>query len=173
MVTRALVLLVLLSSVALTACDETGAGATRLQAGDVLPPLAVLDLRRRPQTLHPQPGKLLILNVWATWCAPCRQELPSLQRLAAKLDPARFELLLLSVDDDEHLVREFLIDRKVRLASLLDPDMSVATGVLGVRLFPSTYFVRPDGRIAALMEGAREWDSAEILAQIEAMHPAR
>ena len=165
---RALVLILL---VALAGCDDAEAPSPRLQEGDVLPPLPVVDLKGQPQTLRPAPGKLLILNLWATWCAPCREELPSLQRLAAKLDPARFELLLLSVDDDEHLVREFLIDRKVRLASLLDPDMSVADDILGIRAFPSTYFVSPDGRIVALMEGAREWDSAEILAQIEAMRP--
>ena len=172
MVARALAL-VLLSLLPLAACDDAEAPAPRLQVGDTLPPLPVLDLKRQPRTLGPVPGKLLILNLWATWCAPCRQELPSLQRLAAKLDPARFELVLLSVDDDEHLVREFLIDRKMHIASLLDPEMAVADGILGVRLFPSTYFVSPDGRIVSLMEGAREWDSAEIRAEIEAMHPAR
>ncbi|VAW92706.1 hypothetical protein MNBD_GAMMA20-1942 [hydrothermal vent metagenome] len=168
---RALALILL--AAALVGCDVAEVSSSRLQVGDTLPPLPVVDLKGQPQTLRPAPGKLLILNLWATWCAPCREELPSLQRLAAKLDPARFELLLLSVDDDDHRVREFLIDRKVRLASLLDPDMSVADDILGIRVFPSTYFVSPDGRIVALMEGAREWDSAEILAQIEAMHPAR
>lgn len=172
MVGRALAL-ILLAVFTLAGCDNAEAPSPRLQVGDVLPPLSVVDLKGQPQTLRPSPGKLLILNLWATWCAPCREELPSLQRLAAKLDPARFELLLLSVDDDEHRVREFLIDRKVHLVSLLDPDMSVSDDILGIRLFPSTYFVSPDGRIAVLMEGAREWDSAEILAQIEAMHPVR
>ncbi|HEX22841.1 MAG TPA: redoxin domain-containing protein [Chromatiales bacterium] len=171
MVRRALAASLLL--VLLAGCGEDDVASPRLQVGDVLPPLSVVDLKGRPLTLRPSPGKLLILNLWATWCAPCREELPSLQRLAAKLDPTRFELLLLSVDDDEHLVREFLIDRKVRLASLLDPGMSVADDILGIRVFPSTYFVSPDGRIVVLMEGAREWDSAEILAQIEAMHPVR
>ena len=153
----------------LSACGDTDESTPRLQVGDVVPPLSVVDLRGDAQTLRPTPGRLLILNLWATWCGPCREELPSLQRLAGKLDPARFELMLLSVDDDTHLVREFLIDRKVRLTSLLDPQMAVANGIFAVRLFPSTYVIRDDGRIVALIEGEREWDSPEVLAEIQAL----
>ncbi len=153
----------------LSACDEPGDSSARLQVGDIAPALSVVNLKGQTQTLRPSPGKLLILNLWATWCGPCRQELPSLQRLAGKLDPTRFELVLLSVDDDRHLVREFLIDRKMQITSLLDPDMSVADGIFGVRLFPSTYFIRADGRIESIIEGAREWDSPEILAEIKAL----
>ena len=155
----------------LAGCGERDASPARLQVGDAIPLLPVLDLKGQPQTLRPPADKLLILNLWATWCGPCRQELPSLQRLADRLDPARFELVLLSVDDDEHRVREFLIERKMRLTSLLDPDMSVAGGVFGVRLFPSTYFIRPDGHIVSLIEGDREWDSPEVLAEITDMLP--
>lgn len=165
------VLVTSLLLVLLAGCSEGDTAQPRLQSGDVVPPLPLTDLKGQPQILRPTPGKLLMLNVWATWCAPCRQELPSLQRLAAKLDPARFELVLLSVDDDEHVVREFLIERKMHFTSLMDPQMAVAEDILGVRLFPATYFIRPDGRIASLIEGAREWDSPEVLAEIEAMLP--
>lgn len=162
-------LLAILLIVGLSACEGEDEPTVRLQVGDVLPPLPLVDLRNQPQTLRPSPGKLLILNVWATWCGPCRQELPSLQRLMDKLVPADFELVLLSVDDDAHLVREFLIERNMHFTSLLDLDMSVSGKVLGIRVFPSTYFVRDDGRIVSLIEGAREWDSAEVLAEIKSL----
>lgn len=153
----------------LSACDGPDVSTERLQVDDIVPPLSVADLNGQPQTLRPSADKLLILNIWATWCAPCRQELPSLQRLAGKLDPARFELVLLSVDDDAHRVREFLIERKMQFSSFLDPDMSVAEDIFAVRVFPSTYFIRSDGHILSLIEGAREWDSPEVLAEIETL----
>jgi hypothetical protein len=74
-----------------------------------------------------------------------------------------------SVDDDDHLVREFLIDRKVGFANFQDPAMRVARDVLGVRAYPSTYLVSADGRVREVVEGAREWDSAEWVAEIKAL----
>ncbi len=155
----------------LTACTDEPEATPRLQVGDRLPPLIVQDLKGRPQTLRPSPGRLLILNVWATWCAPCRHELPSLQRLMAALDPRRAELVLLSLDDDALIVREYLIERGLHFTSLMDPQPSVADEVLGVRLFPTTYFVQADGRIAAVIEGARDWDAPAQLAEIRTLLP--
>lgn len=154
----------------LVACDEAPP-PQHLRVGQPLPTLSLVDLDNRPQTLAPIPGKLLMINVWATWCAPCRHEMPSLQRLADKLGPERFELIGVSVDHDEHVVREFLIERKIRFPSLLDHNLAMASGVLGIRVFPSSFFVTPDGRVARLVEGWREWDSPEILAEIQALLP--
>lgn len=163
--------LALLFILLLVAGREVEREALRLQAGDRLPALAVTDLKGGPYLLRPSPGRLLILNVWATWCAACRHELPSLQRLMTQLDPQRAELVLLSLDDDALVVREFLIERHLGLTSLMDPQMSVANTVLGVRLYPTTYFVQPDGRIAAVIEGARAWDAPAQVAEIRALLP--
>ena len=106
-------------------------------------------------------GKVLVLNVWATWCAPCRRELPSLQRLSDQLDPQRFAVVGMSVDADDHVVREFLIERKVTFTNLQDADMRVARDVLGVRVYPSTYLISADGVVQRVVVGSREWDSTE------------
>lgn len=106
-------------------------------------------------------GKVLVLNVWATWCAPCRKELPSLQRLSEKLDPRQFAVIGMSVDADDHVVREFLIERKVTFTNLQDADMRMARSILGVHAYPSTYLVNTDGIVQRVVGGAQEWDSPE------------
>lgn len=161
---------VLLLCLLLFACDEAPP-PPHVRVGQPLPALSLVSLENRPRTLEPVAGKLLMINVWATWCAPCRHEMPSLQRLADQLGPERFELVGISVDSDEHLVREFLIERKIRFPSLLDRNLAMASGVLGLRVFPSSFFVRPDGSVARVVEGWREWDSPEMVREIQALLP--
>jgi len=160
----------LLLCLILAACDEAPP-PPHLRVGEPLPALSLVNLENRPQSLELPAGKLLMINVWATWCAPCRHEMPSLQRLADKLGPERFTLVGISVDHDEHVVREFLIERKIRFPSLLDRNLAMASGVLGLRVFPSSFFVNPDGRVVWVVEGWREWDSPEMLAEIQALLP--
>ena len=145
----------------------------KVRIGQVVPPLAVQDLFNQPAVLKPTPGKLLMLNIWATWCGPCRHEMPSMQQFAARLGHDRLELVGLSVDMDEHVVREYLIENKITFPSYLDRDLSEVTGVLGVRMFPSTFFVRPDGVLVKVIEGWREWDSPELVAEVSALLPPK
>jgi thiol-disulfide isomerase/thioredoxin len=159
----------LLLCLVLAACDKSP--PLHLQVGQQLPPLALVDLENRPHALGPAPGKLLMINVWATWCAPCRHELPSLQRLADRLGPEHFQLVGVSVDHDDYVVREFLIERKIRFPSLLDRNLAVANGVFGVRVFPSSFFVAPDGRVVRVIEGWREWDTPAMITEIRALLP--
>jgi len=95
----------------LQACSEPRA-PLKIRIGEVMPPLAVQDLFNQPAMLKPVPGKLLMLNVWATWCGPCRHEMPGMQRFVTRLGNDRLELVGLSVDMDEHVVREYLIENK-------------------------------------------------------------
>ena len=136
-----------------------------------MPPLLVQDLRNQPATLKPSPGKFLMINVWATWCGPCRHEMPGLQRLAKQLGEDRLELVGLSVDMDEHVVREYLIENKITFPSFLDRDLSEVNGVLGLRVFPSTFFVSPDGTLVKVIEGWRDWDAPELIDSIGGLLP--
>ena len=154
----------------LSACDET-APPLKVRIGQLVPTLPVQDLRNQPANLKPSPDKLLMINVWATWCGPCRHEMPSLQRMAEQLGDDRFELVGLSVDMDEHVVREYLIENKIDFPSFLDRDLSEVNGVLGVRVFPSTFFVSPDGTLVKIVEGWRDWDALELMESIRALLP--
>jgi len=163
------VLLLALGSM-LQACGESQS-PFKDRIGQVLPPLVVQDLFNQPAILKPTPGKLLMLNIWATWCGPCRHEMPGMQRFAARLGNDRIELVGLSVDMDEHVVREYLIEHKITFPSYLDRDLSEVTDVLGVRMFPSTFFVTPDGVLVKVIEGWREWDSPELVTEVRALLP--
>lgn len=170
LLTRWILLLIL--GLILQACDESQT-QLKIRIGQVVPPLAVQDLFNQPAVLKPTPGKLLMLNIWATWCGPCRHEMPSMQRFAARLGHDRLELVGLSVDMDEHVVREYLIENKITFPSYLDRDLSEVTGVLGVRMFPSTFFVTPDGVLVKVIEGWREWDSPELVEEVRTLLPPK
>jgi len=167
---RLCVALLLLSLLSLGACDES-LPPLKIDIGQTVPALSVQDLRNQPAILKPSPGKLLMINVWATWCGPCRHEMPSLQRLVSQLGSDRLELIGLSVDMDEHVVREYLIENEITFPSFLDRDFSEVSGVLGVRMYPSTFFVNPDGTLVKVIEGWRDWDTPEMLETIGALRP--
>jgi hypothetical protein len=73
---------------------------------------------------------------------------------------------------DEHVVREYLIENKIDFPSFLDRDLSEVNGVLGVRVFPSTFFVSPEGRLVKVIEGWRDWDAPELADSIGALLPS-
>lgn len=108
-------------------------------------------------------GKVVVVHFWATWCAPCRKEMPSLERLAQRLDPEKFALLGVSVDEDRNLVREFKLKYAIQFARFIDIDMSLAKGHFGVTAFPETFIIGRDGKLLRHMMGEHEWDSPAML----------
>ena len=159
-----------LFGICLTACEKPQP-TLKLSIGQVVPPLLVQNLKTQPITLQPKPGKILMINVWATWCPPCRHEMPSLQRLSRQLGSDRLELVGLSVDMDDHLVREYLIENKILFPNFLDQNFAIVNGVFGIRVFPSTFFLSPDGVLLKVVEGWRDWESPEIVADIKKLLP--
>jgi len=111
-------------------------------------------------------GKTLILNVWATWCAPCREELPALQRLSARLDPDRFVVAGLSIDTDPDFVREFLRDVGVDYVNYIDATRDVARPLLGIDSVPQTLLIGPEGTLRTRIEGVRDWDDPGLVASL-------
>jgi len=154
--------------VVVTACAKPES-QLKVRVGERFPDLEVSDLKNRPLTLGLAEGKITVLNLWATWCAPCRHEMPSLDRLAGLLDDTRFRVVGLSVDDDDHLVREFLLERKIFFENYLDRQMRNANELIGIRVFPSTFFIGGDGRLLKVVEGWRYWDTMESINEIKAL----
>ncbi len=109
----------------------------------------------------PFAGKRLVLNIWATWCPPCRHEMPSLERLSKLLDPARFAVLGLSVDADRQLAAEFLVQQGIAFRNFFDPDGRLSHS-LGLKVYPQTFVIAPDRLLQHRIAGQREWDSPTL-----------
>src|SRR5882672_7551181 len=125
-------------------------------------------LRGEPLKLSEQRGKPVMINFWATWCAPCREEMPAMERLYRGHRERGFVLLAVSVDTDASLVRPFLEQHKLTFPVALDSKMSLANAYR-VRALPSSYLVDRDGNLAAVALGPRAWDNRVAHALVEGM----
>ncbi len=121
-----------------------------------------------PQTLKAWRGRFVLLNLWATWCGPCRAEMPALNRLQAKLGSAKFEVLALSVDRSGiETVREFFAEFNIAHLGLFHDATGGAAKKLGILALPGTILVDPQGRELGRYVGAVEWDAPEIVAFLQ------
>jgi len=120
-----------------------------------------------PRSLEDWRGKVVLLNVWATWCAPCRAEMPTLDRLQQRLGGAGFEVVALSVDRaGAGAVRKFFDEIGVKLAIFIDQD-GAAIRTLGLFGLPATLLIGPDGNELARLAGPAEWDTPEMVSFFE------
>lgn len=127
------------------------------------------DAEGRPVSLSNFRGKVVLLNVWATWCAPCRKEMPALDRLQQKLGGAEFQVIALSIDNSGPVaVRRFYDEIGIRtLAVYVDPSME-ASGKLRTVGIPTTLLLDREGRERWRKTGPAEWDSPEIIVSLRA-----
>lgn len=160
---------VLVAICALAGCSESKP-PDRLVTGQAFPALSLRGIDGKQVPLTAFRGKLVVLNVWATWCPPCRKELPSLQRLSRSLDDKRFVIVGLSLDQDNVAVREYLHDRGVTYVNFLDRDLDIAKNVLGMKAYPDTFFIGPDGTLLGRVVGAIDWDNSRMLQALEAAY---
>ena len=111
--------------------------------------------------------KVVLLNLWATWCAPCIKEMPSLDRLQAQLGSDRFQVIAVSVDRrGVEAVRPFFEKLKIsHLAIYVEPKNRLAESI-GLQILPSTIIIGPHGLMAGKLVGAAEWDAPEALALV-------
>ena len=113
-------------------------------------------------------GQVLLINFWATWCPPCLEEMPAMERLYRQHREAGFTLVAISVDADSKLVAPFVTAHKFTFPVALDPTMSMANSY-GVRALPSSFVVARDGTLAALAIGPRHWDNDAAHSLIEGL----
>jgi peroxiredoxin len=115
-----------------------------------------------------QRGKPVLINFWATWCAPCREEMPAMERLYLKHRERGFVLLAVSVDSDVSLVKPFLQKHKLTFPVALDAKMDLAN-TYGVRALPASFLVDRNGYLAALALGPRAWDNRAAHTLVEGL----
>lgn len=147
----------------LAACSQPAPPTDRLVAGEPLPDVVLAGLDGVNARLSDYRGKLVVLNLWATWCEPCRREMPNLQQLSNSLDPQRFVVVGVAADEDEHLVREYLLDKGVGFPNYIDKEQQVSREQFGIQLFPYTLLIAPDGHLIQRFAGPREWQRDEVI----------
>lgn len=143
----------------------------RLWTGAPTPPLELTDLEGRAHRLSDYRGSVVLVNYWATWCAPCRDEMPSIQELRQKLAGRRFVVLAVNLDEPESRIRQFLAKMKLDFVFLLDPGKKSARA-WNARILPASFIIGPDGRIRYTVVGEINWANEHIVARISELLPA-
>ena len=139
--------------------------------GDPLPPsLALEDLAGRTHTLTDYRGQVVLINFWTTWCPPCIEEMPALQRLKQRMTDRPFQILAVNVKEPKKLSVEFLRRFAADFTVLLDPEGTTVRR-WRVYVFPASFLIDPNGRIRFAYHGALEWDKGEALRTIERLMP--
>ena len=121
-----------------------------------------------PFRLSEHRGKTVLVNFWATWCPPCREEMPAMERLYQRHKDHGFVLVAVSLDADPALVPPYVKESKLTFAVAVDPKAEVANKY-GVRALPSSFVVDRAGTMTALALGPRAWDNEASHSLVEAL----
>ncbi|MEO1766240.1 TlpA disulfide reductase family protein [Thiobacter aerophilum] len=138
------------------------------------PPLLLKDLDGKRHDLADYRGKVVLVNFWATWCPPCRAEMPSMQRLKTMMRDQPFAILAVDMAETEKEIRDFLKEFKdapLDFTILLDPK-GEAMKAWKVHVFPTSFLVDTEGKLRYGVAGSMEWDEVDPIAKIQSLLPA-
>ena len=141
---------------------------TELPAGVVAPDFELMDTEGRLHRLSDYRGRPVIINFWTTWCPPCREEIPSMNRAWQILEQEGIAMLAINMGEDEDTIFIFTADYPADFPMLMDRSGEVIAE-WPVKGLPTTYVIAPDGRIAYRAIGSREWDDAGLLDKVRAL----
>ena len=125
-----------------------------------IPVLEATDLSGKVWHSSDLRGRAVLINFWASWCEPCRAEMPSLQALAQRHGPEKLLVLAVNFKEPLPLVQRFAQQTALSLPVLLDPQGSLARQ-WGVTVFPSTVLLGADGRVHGVVRGELDWTAAQ------------
>ncbi len=159
----------LLFAMALFAADEPELSITlnRLDPPLPAPEFTLNDMDGKPHRLRDYRGKVILINFWATWCPPCRKEMPSLERVYQQFKDRPFMVLALNQWESEDHVFSYMGDLNVfpEFPILFDPESKVSEDY-GVRGLPTSFIIDAEGRLIYKAVGGREFDHPDVLALI-------
>ena len=131
-----------------------------------VPPLQLVDLDGTKRSLAAYNGRVVVINFWATWCEPCRAEMPSMEKLAKRLGPGKIVFLAVNYQEHPDRIRRFLERTPVTFPVLLDSD-GAATKAWTRRIFPTSVVVGADGRPRHIITGEYDWDGPDAARLLE------
>ena len=146
-------------------------GSMKPWPGGATPALSLRDLDGKEHKLADYKGKVVVLNFWATWCDPCREEMPAMQRLQERL-AGRLVVLAVDYGEGPPRIKDFLKKVPVRFTVLLDRDTSAATA-WKVKVLPTTLVIDPDQKVRYVAVGDVGWDTQAVEEQMRTLLPSR
>lgn len=130
------------------------------------PKIAFYDFANKQFTIDDFAGKIVLFNIWATWCPPCKMEMPSIQKLHDAKLSENFVIVAVSTGEKSSTVSSFIKENKYSFPVFLDPTSNLGSQ-LASRGIPTTYIIDKKGRVIAGTIGARAYDGAEFMKLIE------
>jgi thiol-disulfide isomerase/thioredoxin len=164
---RSVSLLVTIAFVAAATTHTLADTPGEVRVGQLLRDASMTGLNGPSRKLSEFRGKPLLINVWASWCGPCRAEMASLERLAWLDRSSYFAVIGISTDDYSDRAQAALAESNATISHFIDHDL-VLENMLGAAQIPLTVLVDADGRVLQKIHGARDWDSPASLTIIDA-----
>jgi thiol-disulfide isomerase/thioredoxin len=158
--------LVLLAAASAWGGEPAGVPGAEVPVGGRLHEVALTGLNGPDRSLSAFFGRPLIINVWASWCGPCRQEMQSLERLAWRSDHPYFSIIGISTDDYPAKALGLLAGSNATISQFIDVRLQMET-MLGANRLPLTVLVGPGGRVLRKIYGSREWDGDDAARLID------
>jgi cytochrome c biogenesis protein CcmG/thiol:disulfide interchange protein DsbE len=150
----------LIACVCLLAFSACYSGSRPPRIGSSAPDFTVQDAQNKI-TLSQYRGQIVVLNFWATWCAPCVEEVPSLLEMQRRMKAKGVTVVAISVDVNESAYRQFVRDHGLNLLTVRDPDQK-SNSLYGTSKFPETYIIDRTGVMRRKFIGAVDWTEPEI-----------
>ncbi len=162
----------LLAGLSVASCNpqverEKEKPAVGVAVGAVAPDFRIANIHGGTMTLSEHRGKVVLINFWATWCGPCRAEMPSMEALYRSHLQHQFEILAISIDTGgPSRVRSYVDDFGFTFPVLLDDDYRV-NDLYRVRVAPTSFLVDRQGKIVKRIQGAKDWNHPEVRGWID------
>ncbi len=152
-------------SVSFVADVEAGSfsdfGVIRPEESRQAPIFSLKDMKGNVVSLEDFRGKVILLSFWATWCAPCKEEMPGMQKLFQHFQGDDFAMLAISIDKcDKMDLESFVEEMKVDFPILIDKDQTIRNKYF-INSLPTSYLIGRDGKFQGFVSGQRDWDSEE------------
>lgn len=149
--------------------EKSAASPVGVKEKSVAPAVSVVSMDNQQLTLASLKGKVVLLNFWATWCPPCREEIPSMMKLNSFMAGKPFQMVCISVDEGgKKAVEDFFKNSGFSLPTYFDPSGQAARsyGITGV---PETFVIDKNGIVAKRVIGGLDWSSPEVVAFLEGL----
>ena len=133
-----------------------------VQVGSYLREATLQGLSGKSRKISEFRGKPLFINVWASWCSPCRNEMASIQHLSQRFGGEKFNVIGISTDDDANAAASFIKTSKLTFENYIDSNV-LLENMLGADTIPLTILVDAHGRVIRKVSGSQNWDNPELL----------